>query len=435
MSLVSTKPADDTLLRLAKKVASPTITPGFFARRRWLVWAAGIAAAVVLLASFMSRDDAVPVRAALAQRNTIRSVVSTNGKVEPIQSFEAHAPVSTVVRKLLVKEGDHVKKGQLLVQLDDAQARSQAARALSQVSAADADLNAIQTGGNREEVLTVEAQLVKAQGDRDSAQRNLDALQRLQSKGSASVGEVKEAENQLARANAELKLLQQKQKDRYSRPEIARAEAQKAEAQSAHAAAEDTLDQLNIRAPFDGVVYSLPLHHGAYVNPGDLVLQEADLSKVLVRAFVDEPDVGRLARGQAIEVTWDAVPGRIWTGAVSTIPTTVRLRGTRNVGETTCVVDNHDLKLLPNVNVGITIVTAEHRNALTVPREAVRQDDSKTYVYEIVNGELQRRDVQIAASNLTQVEVTGGISDNTEVALASVNSKPLHSGLAVKVVH
>jgi HlyD family secretion protein len=435
MSLVSTKPADDTLLRLAKKVASPTITPGFFARRRWLVWAAGIAAAVVLLASFMSRDDAVPLRAALAQRNTIRSVVSTNGKVEPIQSFEAHAPVSTVVRKLLVKEGDHVKKGQLLVQLDDAQARSQAARALSQVSAADADLSAIQTGGNREEVLTVEAQLVKAQGDRDSAQRNLDALQRLQSKGSASVGEVKEAENQLARANAELKLLQQKQKDRYSRPEIARAEAQKAEAQSAHAAAEDTLDQLNIRAPFDGVVYSLPLHHGAYVNPGDLVLQEADLSKVLVRAFVDEPDVGRLARGQAIEVTWDAVPGRIWTGAVSTIPTTVRLRGTRNVGETTCVVDNHDLKLLPNVNVGITIVTAEHRNALTVPREAVRQDDSKTYVYEIVNGELQRRDVQIAASNLTQVEVTGGISDNTEVALASVNSKPLHSGLAVKVVH
>jgi HlyD family secretion protein len=246
---------------------------------------------------------------------------------------------------------------------------------------------------------------------------------------------VKDAENQLARANAELKLLQQKQKDRYSQPEIARAEAQKAEAQSAHAAAEDTLDQLNIRAPFEGVVYSLPVHQGAYVNPGDLVLQEADLSKVLVRAFVDEPDVGRLAPGQKIEVTWDAIPGRIWSGSVSTIPTTVRLRGTRNVGETTCVVDNHDIRLLPNVNVGITIVTAEHRNALTVPREAVRQDDSKTYVYEIVNNELQRRDVQIAASNLTQVEVTGGISDNAEVALTSVNSKPLHSGLAVKVVH
>jgi len=395
----------------------------------------GIVAAVVLLASFMSRDDAVLVRAAQAHRNTIRSVVSTNGKVEPIQSFEAHAPVGTTVKKLLVKEGDHVKKGQLLVQLDDAEARSQAARALSQVSAADADLSAIQSGGNREEVLTVQAQLTKAQGARDAAQRNLDALQRLQQKGAASPAEVKDAENQLARANVDLKLLQQKQKGRYSHPEIARVEAEKANAQSAHAAAEDVLSQLNIHAPFDGIVFSLPLHQGAYLNPGDLILQEADLTKVLVRAFVDEPDVGRLTPGQKIEVTWDAIPGRIWNGAVNTIPTVVKLRGTRNVGETTCVVDNHDFKLLPNINVGITIVTAEHRGALTVPREAVRQDDSVPYVYEIVNNELQRRDVQTSVSNLTLVEVTSGISDNAEVALASVNSKPLHSGLPVKVVH
>ena len=416
-------------------MASTSNNNGFFARRRWLVWAVGIVAAVVLLASFMSRDDAVLVRAAQAHRNTIRSVVSTNGKVEPIQSFEAHAPVGTTVKKLLVKEGDHVKKGQLLVQLDDAEARSQAARALSQLSAADADLSAIQSGGNREEVLTVQAQLTKAQGARDAAQRNLDALQRLQQKGAASPAEVKDAENQLARANVDLKLLQQKQKGRYSHPEIARVEAEKANAQSAHAAAEDVLSQLNIHAPFDGIVFSLPLHQGAYLNPGDLILQEADLTKVLVRAFVDEPDVGRLTPGQKIEVTWDAIPGRIWNGAVNTIPTVVKLRGTRNVGETTCVVDNHDFKLLPNINVGITIVTAEHRGALTVPREAVRQDDSVPYVYEIVNNELQRRDVQTSVSNLTLVEVTSGISDNAEVALASVNSKPLHSGLPVKVVH
>jgi HlyD family secretion protein len=422
-------------LRLANKVASTNNNNGFFARRRWLVWAVGIVAAVVLLASFMSRDDAVLVRSAQARRSTIRSVVSTNGKVEPIQSFEAHAPVGTTVKKLLVKEGDHVKKGQLLVQLDDAEARSQAARALSQVSAADADLSAIQSGGNREEVLTVEAQLTKAQAARDAAQRNLDALQRLQQKGAASPAEVKDAENQLARANVDLKLLQQKQKARYSHPEIARVEAEKANAQSAHAAAADVLSQLNIHAPFDGIVFSLPLHQGAYVNPGDLILQEADLTKVLVRAFVDEPDVGRLTPGQNIEVTWDAIPGRIWNGTVNTIPTVVKLRGTRNVGETTCVVDNHDFKLLPNINVGITIVTAEHRGVLTVPREAVRQDDSVPYVYEIVNNELQRRDVQTSVSNLTLVEVTSGISDNAEVALASVNSKPLHSGLPVKVVH
>ena len=404
-------------------------------RKRWLLWAAGIAAAVILLASFMSRGDVVPVRAAMVERSLIRSVISTNGKVEPLQSFEAHAPVGTTVRKLLVKEGDRVKKGQLLVQLDDAAASSQAARALSQVRAAQADVSAQQHGGNREEGLTLEAQTVKARTERDNAQRNLQALQRLQQQGAASPGEVKQAESQLAAAEADLKLIEQKRKDRYSAPEIAHVEAQKTEAQSAYAAAENILSQLNIRAPFDGIVYSLPIHQGAYVGPGDLVLQEADLSKVLVRTFVDEPDVGRLATGQRIELTWDAIPGRIWQGSVSTIPSTVKLLGTRNVGETTCVVDNGDLKLLPNINVGVTIVTAEHRDALTVPREAVRLDDGKTFVYQIVNDELQRRDIQTSISNLTQVEITSGVTEKALLALAATNSKALSQGQAVKVVH
>src|SRR4029077_19578150 len=106
-----------------------------------------------------------------------------NGKVEPIQSFESHAPVGTTVRKLLVKEGQHVKKGQLLAQLDDAEASSQAARAMAQVRAAQAEISAVQSGGNREEVITLESQIGKARTGRDTAQRNLDALQRLQQNG------------------------------------------------------------------------------------------------------------------------------------------------------------------------------------------------------------------------------------------------------------
>jgi HlyD family secretion protein len=406
----------------------------FVTRHRWIAAIIAIAAAVVLFAS-LSRDPAVPVRAVTAQRGTIQSVVSTNGKVEPLENFEAHAPIGTTVNKLLVREGDHVKKGQLLAQLDDAKARSQAAQAQAQVLTADADSSAIQKGGNREEVLTLESQIVKARTNCDAAQHNLDALQRLQQQGAASPGEITNAEGQLKRANADLNLLLEKQKSRYSQPEITRVEAQKSEAQAAYAAAEDVLNQLNIRAPFDGVVYSLPVLQGAYLNPGDLVLQEADLSKVRVRAFVDEPDVGRLAPGDKIDVTWDALPERTWQGAVSVVPAVIKLRGTRNVGETTCIVDNRDFKLLPNVNVGVTIITAEHRDVLTVPREAVREDDSKPYVYQIVNNELQRRYVQTSISNLTQVEITGGLPENALVALGPTNSKPLHSGLAVKVVH
>jgi len=408
----------------------------FVTRHRWITATIAIVAAVVLFAS-LSRDPAVPVRAVTAQRGTIRSVVSTNGKVEPLQNFEAHAPVGTTVKNILVREGDHVKKGQLLVELNDAKARSTAAQAKAQVLAADADFSGIQSGGNREEVLTLESQVVKARTESDMAQRNLDALRRLREENAASPGEIKNAENQLKRADADLNLLLQKQKNRYSQPEITRVEAQKSEAQAAYAAAEDVLSQLNIRAPFNGVVYSLPVLQGAYLNPGDLVLQEADLSKVRVRAFVDEPDIGRLTPGQRIDVTWDAMPERTWKGTVSVIPTVIKLHGTRNVGETTCIVDNSDFKLLPNINVGVTIITAEHRDVLTVPREAVRQEDSKVYVYQIVNNELQRHYVQTSISNLTQVEVTAGLPENAFVALGPINSnsKPLRNGVAVKVVH
>src|SRR5438270_9567953 len=407
---------------------------GFFAQRRWILWLAAAVVAVILLASFAWRDDSVSVITATVKRGNIRSLISTNGKVEPINNFEAHAPTGTVVKRVLVKEGDHVKQGQLLVELDAATAESQAAQALARIRGSEADMHAIEHGGTQEEVLTIQAQMVKAVADRDAAQRNLDALQRLQQTGAASPGEVRAGQAQLSTAEAQVKLLQSKQSGRYSAPEISSVQAKQAEAHSAYSAAEDVLRQLLIRAPFSGVVYSMPVKQGTYVNPGDLILQEADLSSVLVRAYVDEPDVARLSRGEKIEVSWDAIPGRTWTGSVSTIPASVKLHGTRNVGETTCTVPNQDFKLLPNINVGVTIVTAEDDHVLTIPREALHMEGGKPYVYLVADNQLQRRSVETAISDLTRAEITNGLSEDARVALSSVNSKPLHDHLSVKVM-
>jgi HlyD family secretion protein len=240
------------------------------------------------------------------------------------------------------------------------------------------------------------------------------------------------AENALAQADAQFNLLKQKQTKRYSNPEVARVEAQRQEAQAAFDAAQDILAKSNVRAPFEGIVYSLPVRQGSFVSSGDLLLQLADLRKVQVRAFVDEPDVGKLAPGNPLEITWDAVPGRVWQGVVNAIPSTVKLRGSRNVGETTCILENKDLKLLPNINVGVTIVTAQRENALVVPREAVRMDDSKPYVLQVVGHELKRRDVETALSNLTQVEVRSGLAIKDMVAISSSNGKPIGDGTQVK---
>ena len=400
--------------------------------RTWL----GIGAVVVVLAliPMFTRSGPVKVRVTTVEREPIRSLISTNGKVEPIRNFEAHAPVATTVKRLLVKEGDHVKQGQLLLQLDDGDLRSQAARAQAQIKAAQAEQADLTGGGTQEEILTLNSQLAKARTLRDDAQRNLDALKRLQQQGAASAGEVTQSQESLQRAQSDVTLLEQKQKDRYSQPEVAKVTAQGAEARAAYDAAEDALAKSEVRAPFDGIVYALPVKQGAYVQTGDLLLQVGDLSQMLVRTFVDEPDIGRLAPGQKIEVTWDAVPNRIWNGAVSTIPSTVKLHGSRNVGEVTCTVDNHDLRLLPNVNVGVTVITAEHNGVLTLLREAVRMDDTKPYVYQVVDGELKRRDVEVSLQNLTRVEISGGLSENAVVALSSADTKPLTDGARIKVV-
>jgi HlyD family secretion protein len=407
----------------------------FVARNRWWMIAAGIVAAVILLAAFNSmRGQVITVRAARIVRGNIRSAISTNGKIEPVRNFEAHAPAATTVKRILVREGDHVKRGQLLMELDDADARTAAARALAQLRTAQADISAVSQGGTREEVLTTDAQLVKARADRDAARRNLDAMRRLVKNGAASTGELKDAENQFQTAQANVELLEKKLNDRYSKPEVAKVVAQRKEAEAALHAAQDILSKSNVRAPFDGIVYSVPVHDGNFVNPGDLLLEVGVLSQVRLRAYIDEPDLGRLAPGQKIEATWDAIPGRVWQGTLSSVPATVKLYSTRHVGEITTELQNADLKLLPNTNVTVQVITKEHENVLIAPREAVRIDDNPPYIYVVSDDTLHRRVVQTSIFNLTQVEVTQGVTDNQLVALGPIGNKPMRDGQPVKVI-
>jgi HlyD family secretion protein len=390
--------------------------------------------AVVLFTGLNRHRGSTPVRAEKVIRQEIASIISTNGKIEPVNSFEAHAPAPATVNKVLVAEGDRVKAGQLLVHLDDAEARAQAARAMAQLRSAEAALNAIKTGGTQEEVLTTRSDLTKAQAERGDAQRNLQAIQRLRQNGAASPSEVEAAENRLKKAEADVQLLQSKVSGRFSTPEVAKVEAAAAEARAAYAAAQELLHHSNVTAPFAGTVYQLPVKAGSYVNGGDLLVQVANLEKVRVRAFVDEPEIGRLAKGQQVEIRWDATPGRTWEGTLTRVPTSVTMVGTRTVGEITSEIDNQDRKLLPNVNVNVSIISARHDGALTVSREAVHDLDGKRYIYTISDEKVQAQEVQTGLSSLTRVEVLKGISEGAQVALGAINAQPLRNGMEVKVV-
>ena len=84
--------------------------------------------------------------------------------------------------------------------------------------------------------------------------------------------------------------------------------------------------------------------------------------------------------------------------------------------------------------MNVNIITAQHENVLTVPREAIHQDDGKRFVFQVVNGELKRREVQTSLANLTKMEITRGLDSNAQVALGAVNGQPLRDGMGVRVV-
>src|SRR5262249_29604506 len=149
----------------------------------------------------------------------------------------------------------------------------------------------------------------------------------------------------------------------------------------------------------------------------DTLAEMANLKQVRVRAFIDEPELGSLKEGQIVEITWDALPSRVWMGQVVQLPKTIVTRGSRNVGEVLCSVSNDESELLPNTNVNVRIRTAQRQNALTVERAAVRSEGNKRYVFVVEDGRLRRREITIGISNPAIYEVLGGITENDAVAL------------------
>jgi HlyD family secretion protein len=162
------------------------------------------------------------------------------------------------------------------------------------------------------------------------------------------------------------------------------------------------------------------------VQTGTLLLQMADLSKMQVLGYFDEPEIGKLRVGQPIAIEWDARPGKNWHGHVERVPSTIITYGlTRNVGEVLITIDDADEGLLPNTNVRVTVTTANEGNALNIPREALHTERGTSYVYRVVDGTLRRTDVTVGNLNLTQVEILKGLNVGDVVALGSTNGQPI----------
>ncbi|MGB6431063.1 MAG: efflux RND transporter periplasmic adaptor subunit, partial [Candidatus Acidiferrales bacterium] len=164
-------------------------------------------------------------------------------------------------------------------------------------------------------------------------------------------------------------------------------------------------------------LYSLPVHAGDFVHVGDLLAEMADLHEVRVRAFIDEPELGALEENQTVEITWDALPDRIWTGHTEMVPKQVVPHGTRSVGETLCSVVNDKLELIPNITVDVRVLLRERPDVLVVPRGAVAIDGNRRYVFVVENDRLYRRQITVGIASPMSYEVVSGLQEGDRVAL------------------
>jgi HlyD family secretion protein len=402
---------------------------------RLYVWLAS--AILVGIVFYMARTltrTVLTVRAYTVTRGSIKSTLSTNGKMQPTFNFEAHAPFAGLIKTLNVHEGDRVHKGQLLLTMDDADARARLQTALAMLDGARANADALSHGGTQDERLTLGGDTQHAQAELKQAQQSLATLKKLAAEGAASPSEVAAAATRVSNDEASLQLLSLRKTDRYDAGDLAHARATVAEAQALVAAAQDAIANANVRAPFDGTVYSLSASLTEYVQQGDRLLQMADLSKMDVVAYFDEPDIGKLHIGQPVAITWVAKPDRTWNGHISRLPATVITYTTRNVGEVYCTIDDANSELLPNTNVNVTVTTANVPDALYVPREALHTEQGLSYVYRVVHDKLKRTRVTVGNLNLTQIQIESGLTPGDVVALGSTNTQPLLDGVQVDIV-
>ena len=395
-------------------------------RNRILLYLVLAGVLAYVLVELSGRKPVPKVAVVEPTRENLVSSISSNGKVEPIAPYVMRAQLDTFVEKVRATEGQAVKKGQVILELDVKDAGARLAEARGRLLKAEDDLRSANAGGRIDEAARVASDLAKAQAERDRLQKNNEVLQRLVARQAATQDELAANDLSLIKAQAEVTRLSaaKQQFDRSVKLDSDQTPLRVQQMRDEVASLDDKVRQGRIVAPADGTLYSLPAKAGDYVKLGDLLAEMADLHKVRVRAFIDEPELGALEANEPVKITWDALPNRTWLGKTEIIPKQVVKRETRSVGELLCSINNDKLELLPNINVNVRINSRERLGVLSVPRGAVEADGGRRYVFVVKRNQLgvgkstlEKREIHVGIADATNYEVVSGLQEGELVAL------------------
>jgi HlyD family secretion protein len=402
-------------------------------RRVWLL----LGLATVLIGGLLylnARRPAVRVSVVAVGRQSVSSEIVSNGKVEPVTAYALRAKFDGFVNQVGSTEGQAVRADQLLLSMDDKDIQAQLDQARAQLASEEDDLRAAEGGGRSDRAAKVAGDLRAAAAQRDMLQHQAETLGKLLAQKAATPEEVAQNRTALERENVEVDQAQKAKQefDRQAPQDRERVTLLVAHSQGQVRDLQEKAASAKVMAPVGGTLFSLPVHAGDFVHTGDLLADIADLRKVRVRAYIDEPELGKLEPSQTVEVSWDALPDRTWIGHTEYVPKQVVARGARSVGEVVCTVANEHLELIPNTTVDIRIQISEHRNVLTVPRGAVQIVGAHRYVFRVDGNHLRRMEIKVGISDSANFEVLSGVQEGTFVALPG--DVPLKDNMVVRAV-
>jgi HlyD family secretion protein len=340
-------------------------------------------AAIVGFTVHQSGKNVVTVQTGKVQREDLSSVVSASGEIKPKTYVNIGANAYGKITHLYVKEGDHVKKGQLLAQLENVQSSADVSANQASVQAAETDAIAADAA-----LRTSDADLLRAQADYERNKLDWERAQNLYKDGLIAKSDFDSRQN--AWATADSGLVQAKARVAQARAQNDSADRHVSQARANLTRVADVLQKTTYAAPYDGVVTNLPVREGESVvigiqnALGSTLLTLADMSVITAEVKVDETDIVNVRLGQSAEVTIDAIPSKIFHGTVSEIGDNaiVRSTGVATSQQTSASEEAKDFKVVvtvtdppPDLRPGLSttakITTAARNNVLTVPIQAL----------------------------------------------------------------
>ncbi len=366
------------------------------------------------------RSDAPQYTSAKAVRHGIRLVVNTNGIIEPVDRSEIYAPIDGFVTALQKKEGSEILQGQLLLQLQSDQLRSALAEANAALLAARRQARPVEIGPSKEELTDLDSSIAEAALQLSQVTKDLATEESLYAKQATTRVAVENLQKQRNLLQLRTDALRQKKQALEARYSAEDREWEKDRVSELTKQVESLKRQLqaeSVAAPRSGLIYSLQVKQGSYVTKGQLLAQIYKPGKVMLRAYVDEPDLGRIQKGQPVRIEWDGLPNEHWTGTVDRPAEQVIALNNRSVGEVRCTIDGGPAGLIPNLNVRVEITTLQKENALVVPRSAVYSHEGKPAVMVPAGEKTVIKPVELGLVTPDEIEILSGISEGDLVIL------------------